>query len=72
MALCEGVTTAGIHLLATTNARASDDTRADALQAVTVIAGSAIELAAEYTREGLLRYIARVHRDIKNRALGRS
>lgn len=46
--------------------------RADALQAVTVIAGSAIELAAEYTREGLLRYIAQVHRDIKNRALGRS
>lgn len=72
MALCEGVATAGIHRLVTTNARASDDTRAEALQAVTVIAGSAIELAAEYTREGLLRYIAQVHRDIKNRALGRS
>ena len=44
--------------------------RAIKLQAVAIIAGSAIKLAAENAGEGLLRDITKIHRDIKNRTLG--
>ena len=36
---------------------------------MTVIAGSAIELPAEYPRERLLRDVSQIHRNIKNRTL---
>ncbi|GCU78776.1 membrane-anchored cyclic-di-GMP phosphodiesterase [Escherichia coli] len=44
--------------------------RAIKLQAVAIIAGSAIKLPTENAGEGLLRDITQVHCDIKNRTLG--
>ena len=37
---------------------------------VTIVRWRAVELAAEYARESLLRDIAKIHGDIKYRALG--
>lgn len=37
-----------------------------------VVAGSAVELATEHPGEGLLRDVAQIHRDIKDRSLSGS
>ncbi len=50
--------------------RAGVNARAINLQAVAIIAGSAIKLPTENAGEGLLRDITQVHCDIKNRTLG--
>ena len=50
--------------------RAGVNARAIKLQAVAIIAGSAIKLPTENAGEGLLRDITQVHCDIKNRTLG--
>ena len=50
--------------------RAGVNARAIKLQAVAIIAGSAIKLPTENAGEGLLRDITQVHFDIKNLTLG--
>ena len=37
-----------------------------------IVAGSAVKLAAEHSGEGLLRDVAQIHGDIKDRPLGGS
>lgn len=68
--LCEGDAAAGVYAMDGAITRAGVNARAIKLQAVAIIAGSAIKLPTENAGEGLLRDITQVHCDIKNRTLG--
>lgn len=70
MILCEGDAAAGVYAMDGAITRAGVNARAIKLQAVAIIAGSAIKLPTENAGEGLLRDITQVHCDIKNRTLG--
>lgn len=67
---CEGDAAAGVYAMDGVITRAGVNARAIKLQAVAIIAGSAIKLPTENAGEGLLRDITQVHCDIKNRTLG--
>ena len=66
----EGDAAAGVYAMDGAITRAGVNARAIKLQAVAIIAGSAIKLPTENAGEGLLRDITQVHCDIKNRTLG--
>lgn len=68
--VCEGDAAAGVYAMDGAITRAGVNARAIKLQAVAIIAGSAIKLPTENAGEGLLRDITQVHCDIKNRTLG--
>lgn len=68
--LCEGDAAAGVYAMDGAITRAGVNARVIKLQAVAIIAGSAIKLPTENAGEGLLRDITQVHCDIKNRTLG--
>ncbi len=70
MVFCEGDAAAGVYAMDGVITRAGVNARAIKLQAVAIIAGSAIKLPTENAGEGLLRDITQVHCDIKNRTLG--
>lgn len=66
----KGDAAAGVYAMDGVITRAGVNARAIKLQAVAIIAGSAIKLPTENAGEGLLRDITQVHCDIKNRTLG--
>ncbi|SVN40620.1 cyclic diguanylate phosphodiesterase (EAL) domain-containing protein [Klebsiella pneumoniae] len=70
LVFCEGDAAAGVYAMDGVITRAGVNARAIKLQAVAIIAGSAIKLPTENAGEGLLRDITQVHCDIKNRTLG--
>ena len=69
---CQGwfFAAAGVYAMDGAITRAGVNARVIKLQAVAIIAGSAIKLPTENAGEGLLRDITQVHCDIKNRTLG--
>ena len=74
LAVCESDAGAGIYAVVSQCARARERASAAASRGdlMAIVAGGAVKLPAEHPGEGLLRDIAQIHGDIKDRPLGGS
>ncbi len=74
LAVCESDAGAGVYAVVSQCSRARERASAAASRGdlMAIVAGSAVKLAAEHPGEGLLRDVAQIHGDIKDRPLGGS